>query len=406
MSVKEKILSTVRSLLSDSVADYYGDIDAGKEYMVFDGKFGFYTHEWVVKDFGTEITPFVIQEEATNENQQIAKGIITLEREYAIGFICREELRDDYDAVLGSFYKALNGLVLTTSEGEEIIISAGRFAKGSPYNVGKGDARQRFEFIIGFKAVITPPLLRGRDFNISWDGVELPVRSYRLVSGNGVHSANPSSAEDTANMAINGAEVVVEIVLENDPDPVIKDLLDQTSILKRLSVIKTLEISTDNVAVWNGDAIFTGSQVSFSEFDGVAVAFLYFTLGNKLNNEVAVKIDGYSIPIFNGEQTIKMELLPVNTWKSSATASLQLSRTRAFSFSIPNSHLATYDALRNKLLDNFYLNDLTIAERTFTIEYTWRGGKVYTLNCVIDQNTISISNNGLFSFTLVEGGEL
>lgn len=386
MGYNEELLSKIQSELN-IIASSFLDNE-----IVFDGEVAFYDYDWIKKQYNKDITPFALTLE--NSDTTIEGKPITT-NQYAIGFLCKEKFRDTYNAIFNLFKDTMIDYTFVES-GFTYTINVNNFQSSVAFNDGSGKGEKLFEQLIGLEVTIMYGLKTGKDVSVSFQGIDLPFRSFKILSGVSSYASASSNFNDDYNMLNNKMTFVVEVFIE----PSINNLLRYNSLV---NVDGELEFYISDF----GDIItaisrYDGYEMA-GEYNGVLTAYLYFTAKAVSGNPNTFTIDGLEFPVIDYSIGVKNITKTISVPNSNLTKEVYLGKSRAYVFNVLKTrNTLSFATLYNKLVNSLMGEGSTSSEEFLTLGITF-GTNTYTKQVMISEISDDSSNKSIWKITMLEG---
>ena len=385
MGYNEELLSKIQSELNIIASSF---LDSK---IVFDGEVAFYDYDWIKKQYNKDITPFALTLE--NSDTTIEGKPITT-NQYAVGFLCKDKLRDTYNAIFELFKDTMIDYTFV-EDGFTYTINVNNFQSSVAFNDGSGKGEKLFEQLIGLEVTIMYGLKTGKDVSVSFQSITLPFRSFKILSGISSYASASSNFSNNSNLFNNKMTFVVEVFIE----PSINQLLEYNSLV---NVDGDLVFSIANFGVIIDDpARFDGYEMA-GEYNGVLTAYLYFTAKGISGNPNTFTIDGLAFPVIDYSIGIKNITKTISVPNSNLTKEVYLGKSRAYVFNVLKTDTLTFATLYNKLLSSLMGDGSTASEEFLTLGINF-GTTTYTKQVMISEISDDSSNKGIWKITMVEG---
>jgi len=385
MGYNEELLSKIQSELN-IIASSFLDSE-----IVFDGEVAFYDYDWIKKQYNKDITPFALTLE--NSDTTIEGKPITT-NQYAVGFLCKDKLRDTYNAIFELFKDTMIDYTFV-EDGFTYTINVNNFQSSVAFNDGSGKGEKLFEQLIGLEVTIMYGLKTGKDVSVSFQSITLPFRSFKILSGISSYASASSNFSNNSNLFNNKMTFVVEVFIE----PSINQLLEYNSLV---NVDGDLVFSIANFGVIIDDpARFDGYEMA-GEYNGVLTAYLYFTAKGISGNPNTFTIDGLDFPVIDYSIGIKNITKTISVPNSNLTKEVYLGKSRAYVFNVLKTDTLTFATLYNKLVSSLMGDGSTANEEFLTLGINF-GTTTYTKQVMISEISDDSSNKGIWKITMVEG---
>lgn len=394
MGFNENLLGIIQSKLGTITTALSLDI-------TFDGEVAFYNYDWIKKQFNKDITPFALTLE-NSESANEGESIIT--NQYAIGFVCKESRRSDYNDIFEALYNDLVNYSFTEDGYIYYIRPTGK-QSSVPFNEGSGKAEKRFEELINIEVVIVgEEIASGKNMLFKWNGTTFKARSFKILNGVSSYAfTNAKPYNDSQNLNVNKMTFVLECFVD--------DTISYTFLTKNFSVnnVKQLFISInsnngDNEYIIHEDnASYDGYDFA-GEYNGVLTAFLYFTSKAVSSNPSAFTIDGTSFPIIDYSISIKNITKQIITPNSNMLKEVYLGKARAYVVNVLKTDIIGMTTLYNKLIKALMSNGEVITDNFFNLTITFNGvGNSFTKQVALIEMSDSSENKGVWKITFSEG---
>lgn len=385
MGYNEELLSKIQSELN-IIASSFLDNE-----IVFDGEVAFYDYDWIKKQYNKDITPFALTLE--NSDTTIEGKPITT-NQYAIGFLCKEKFRDTYNEIFNLFKDTMIDYTFVES-GFTYTINVNNFQSSVAFNDGSGKGEKLFEQLIGLEVTIMYGLITGKDVSVSFQDIDLPLRSFKILSGVSSYASAGSNFSDYSNFLNNKMTFVVEVFIE----PSIHNLLQYNSLV---NVDGNLFFTIAGFAIIDGTSRFDGYEMA-GEYNGVLTAYLYFTAKIISGNPNTFTIDGLDFPVIDYSIGIKNITKTISVPNSNITKEVYLGKSRAYVFNVlKTDNKLLFKPLYNKLLNSLMGEGSTSSEEFLTLGITF-GNNTYTKQVMISEISDDSSNKGIWKITMLEG---
>ena len=385
MGYNEELLSKIQSELNIIASSFLGN------EIVFDGEVAFYDYDWIKKQYNKDITPFALTLE--NSDTTIEGKPITT-NQYAVGFLCKDKLRDTYNAIFELFKDTMIDYTFV-EDGFTYTINVNNFQSSVAFNDGSGKGEKLFEQLIGLEVTIMYGLKTGKDVSVSFQSITLPFRSFKILSGISSYASASSNFSNNSNLFNNKMTFVVEVFIE----PSINQLLEYNSLV---NVDGDLVFSIANFGVIIDDpARFDGYEMA-GEYNGVLTAYLYFTAKGISGNPNTFTIDGLAFPVIDYSIGIKNITKTISVPNSNLTKEVYLGKSRAYVFNVLKTDTLTFATLYNKLVSSLMGDGSTANEEFLTLGINF-GTTTYTKQVMISEISDDSSNKGIWKITMVEG---
>ena len=385
MGYNEELLSKIQSELNIIASSF---LDSK---IVFDGEVAFYDYDWIKKQYNKDITPFALTLE--NSDTTIEGKPITT-NQYAVGFLCKDKLRDTYNAIFELFKDTMIDYTFV-EDGFTYTINVNNFQSSVAFNDGSGKGEKLFEQLIGLEVTIMYGLKTGKDVSVSFQSITLPFRSFKILSGISSYASASSNFSNNSNLFNNKMTFVVEVFIE----PSINQLLEYNSLV---NVDGDLVFSIANFGVIIDDpARFDGYEMA-GEYNGVLTAYLYFTAKGISGNPNTFTIDGLAFPVIDYSIGIKNITKTISVPNSNLTKEVYLGKSRAYVFNVLKTDTLTFATLYNKLVSSLMGDGSTANEEFLTLGINF-GTTTYTKQVMISEISDDSSNKGIWKITMVEG---
>lgn len=387
MGYNEELLSKIQSELN-IIASSFLDNE-----IVFDGEVAFYDHDWIKKQYNKDITPFALTLESSDTK---VEGMPETTNQYAIGFLCKDKYRDQYDAIFNSLYTTLTDYSFVDDYGVSYTIRPTDTMSSVAFTEGSGKAEKMFEHIIRIEVLILDGLLTGKDISIELDSGPIAFRSFKILHGISSYAGGVSNDySDNFNYHNNKTTIVIEMIV-----------LDTN--LGLLKVNNKVNRSNNEMYIKSGSTTLIDESVRYDgyemagEYNSVLTAYIYFTVIPGYSNPHNFTIDSLSFPIIDysiGMKNITKSLTIVN---SNITKDVYLGKARAYVFNVLKTDLGTLEPLYNKILDSLMGTGGTINNEYLTLGINF-GRTAYTRQVVISEISDDSSNKGIWKITMLEG---
>lgn len=385
MGYNEELLSKIQSELN-IIASSFLDNE-----IVFDGEVAFYDYDWIKKQYNKDITPFALTLE--NSDTTIEGKPITT-NQYAIGFLCKEKFRDTYNEIFNLFKDTMIDYTFVES-GFTYTINVNNFQSSVAFNDGSGKGEKLFEQLIGLEVTIMYGLITGKDVSVSFQDIDLPLRSFKILSGVSSYASAGSNFSDYYNLLNNKMTFVVEVFIE----PSIHNLLQYNSLV---NVDGDLVFTIAGFAIIDGTSRFDGYEMA-GEYNGVLTAYLYFTAKIISGNPNTFTIDGLDFPVIDYSIGVKNITKTISVPNSNITKEVYLGKSRAYVFNVlKTDNKLLFKPLYNKLLNSLMGEGSTSSEEFLTLGITF-GNNTYTKQVMISEISDDSSNKGIWKITMLEG---
>lgn len=392
MGFNENLLGVIQSKLGTITTALSLDI-------TFDGEVAFYNYDWIKKQFNKDITPFALtleNSESANEGQSI------ITNQYAIGFVCKESRRSDYNDIFEALYNDLVNYSFTEDGYIYYIRPTGK-QSSVPFNEGSGKAEKRFEELINIEVVIVSSgLMSGKYVDIQWNGSKINARSFKILNGISSYAFTITKPyADARNLNVNKTTFVVECFVSSS---VISFLQVNTNanIVKQLFIAFTDDYGGETI-IHEDNASYDGYELS-GEYNGVLTAFLYFTSKAISNNPSAFTIDGLAFPIIDYSISIKNITKQIITPNSNMLKEVYLGKARAYVVNVLKTDITGMTTLYNKLIKALMSNGEVLTDNFFNLTITFNGvGNSFTKQVALIEMSDSSENKGVWKITFSEG---
>ena len=385
MGYNEELLSRIQDELN-IIASSFLDNE-----IVFDGEVAFYDYDWIKKQYNKDITPFAL----TLENSDTTiEGKPLTTNQYAIGFLCKEKFRDTYNAIFNAFANAMIDYTFVEG-GFTYTINVNNFQSSVAFNDGSGKGEKLFEQLIGLEVTIMYGLKTGKDVSVSFQDIDLPFRSFKILSGVSSYASASSNFSDNSNLLNNKMTFVVEVFIE----PSIHQLLEENDLVN-VDGDFVFHIASLGYII-DDNARFDGYEMA-GEYNGVLTAYLYFTSKGISGNPNTFTIDGLSFPVIDYSIGIKNITKTISVPNSNLTKEVYLGKSRAYVFNVLKTNQLTFATLYNKLVSSLMGEGSTASEEFLTLGINF-GTTTYTKQVMISEISDDSSNKGIWKITMVEG---
>lgn len=385
MGYNEELLSKIQSELNIIASSFIDN------QIVFDGEVAFYDYDWIKKQYNKDITPFALTLE--NSDTSIEGKPITT-NQYAIGFLCKDKLRDTYNEIFNAFKDTMIDYTFV-EDGFTYTINVNNFQSSVAFNDGSGKGEKLFEQLIGLEVTIMYGLKTGKDVSVSFQSITLPFRSFKILSGISSYASASSNFSNNSNLLNNKMTFVIEVFIE----PSINQLLEHNSLV---NVDGDLVFSIANFGVIIDDNCrFDGYEMA-GEYNGVLTAYLYFTAKGISGNPNTFTIDGLAFPVIDYSIGIKNITKTISIPNSNLTKEVYLGKSRAYVFNVLKTNEVTFATLYNKLVSSLMGDGSTANEEFLTLGINF-GTNTYTKQVMISEISDDSSNKGIWKITMVEG---
>ena len=384
MGYNEELLSRIQDELN-IIASSFLDNE-----IVFDGEVAFYDYDWIKKQFNKDISPFALTLE--NSDTTIEGKPITT-NQYAIGFLCKEKFRDTYNEIFNTFKDEMIDYTFVES-GFTYTINVTNFQSSVAFNDGSGKSEKLFEQLIGLEVTIMYRLKTGKDVSVSFKDIDLPFRSFKILSGVSSYASAGSNFSDNSNYLNNKTTFVVEVFVESS----ISQLLYYNSLV---NVDGDLIFTIAGFVIIDDTSRFDGYEMA-GEYNGVLTAYLYFTAKIISGNPHTFTIDGLDFPVIDYSIGVKNITKTINVPNSNLTKEVYLGKSRAYVFNVLKTNASTFTTLYNKLVNSLMGEGSTSSEEFLTLGITF-GTNTYTKQVMISEISDDSSNKSIWKITMLEG---
>ena len=392
MGFNENLLGVIQSKLGTITTALSLDI-------TFDGEVAFYNYDWIKKQFNKDITPFALTLESSVPLNE-GKSIIT--NQYAIGFVCKESRRSDYNDIFEALYNDLVNYSFTEDGYTYYIRPTGK-QSSVPFNEGSGKAEKRFEELINIEVVIvSSDLVSGKYVEIQWNGSKINARSFKILNGISSYAfTNAKPYADAKNLNVNKATFVVECFVGGSIIPFLQ-INTNANIVKQLFIAFTDDNGGEAI-IYEDNASYDGYELS-GEYNGVLTAFLYFTSKTISGNPSAFTIDGLAFPIIDYSISIKNITKQIITPNSNMLKEVYLGKARAYVVNVLKTDITGMTTLYNKLIKALMSNGEVLTDNFFNLTITFNGvGNSFTKQVALIEMSDSSENKGVWKITFSEG---
>lgn len=353
--------------------------------IVFNGDVGFYDHQWIKRNLGEKITPFVITPISTEVSKD---GLNIQTTRYMLLIMGFSKNRERMQDIINSFIEYLSSGINRSYEDEKLSLGYISGQSGVDFVEGSGNAEKRYEIAIEFEVVSTNDIYDSNDISLTIEinDVEtiLPFKSFRYEHGknNFLNINNSESGYSTTNnWRFNTNSLVIECYLTSS----ILDLIKT----QNSNITYIMGCFIDNITLFQNFMKFSGYQFS-NERGQIGTVFLYFE-PSKANSSIT--IDDITIPIVDygiALETLKKEIITPN---SNIIKHKFLGKVRVYSFEVAEEDSTLLTSLFNDLLsDNIEKNYYTV--------YMNLIGKTFTKNCLLSNIETKKSNDNVGTLVL------
>lgn len=392
MGYNENLLGVIQSKLGTITTTLSLDI-------TFDGEVAFYNYDWIKKQFNKDITPFALtleNSESANEGQSI------ITNQYAIGFVCKESRRSDYNNIFETLYNDLLNYSFT-EDGYTYYIRPTGNQSSVPFNEGSGKAEKRFEQLINIEVVIvSSSLMSGKYVDIEWNSSKINARSFKILNGISSYAfTNAKPYANSQNLNVNKSTFVVECLVDSSIVSFLQ-INTNANIVKYLFIAFTDDNGGETI-IYEDNASYDGYELS-GEYNGVLTAFLYFTSKAVSSNPSAFTIDGLAFPIIDYSISIKNITKQIITPNSNMLKEVYLGKARAYVVNVLKTDITGMTTLYNKLIKALMSNGEVIADNFFNLTITFNGvGNSFTKQVALIEMNDSSENKAVWKITFSEG---
>ena len=378
----KKVLRFIENTLNQ--LSLYNNFD-----ISFKGSLDVVTHDWRRKNFGLEITPFVLSATMFEPNE--LNNTIDFRYNLYIMPFAKDRVKIEY--LMDELDKELTKKV--TIDGWNLNFRPVNITYGDDFSEGSGHGILRFETLYNFQGSATTNYVLSKDLELEIDGELVPVISLKWEHGKISYLNKVVEFEGDNQININKDNIILEVPL-NPNNTILQDFI---TTKQRVNIEKEILMKLGNVEIVNNKYDYDGFTLSTGINNTSMSVFLYFSI---VKDRDLIMLDDEEVPVLDFAIATKASTFTRDGLVDNISKSIYLGKATSYAFII--SEEQRYNVIKKMMGDLISNEDAkpiyTLTIRLYGVDYV----KTLLLDDIVKESKGTY--NSTLKLVFLESGEL